>query len=123
MRPIPPCAISRRHSASSSSVTLRSDMHKSFPGSGLSLITTLASRARNHDLQPGQKWTFGPAPRLRSRAGWEPELNQQVEAALRALVYPGPGHKSWDEVPDPEITDDGDIIVQVDATTICVPYM
>ena len=38
---------------------------------------------------------------------------------MRALVYHGPGHKSWDEVPDPEITDEGDIIVQVDATTIC----
>src|SRR5271154_3000945 len=38
---------------------------------------------------------------------------------MRALVYHGPGRKSWDEVPDPEITDDCDIIVQVDATTIC----
>jgi alcohol dehydrogenase len=38
---------------------------------------------------------------------------------MRALVYHGPGRKSWDEVPDPEIIDDGDIIVQVDATTIC----
>jgi alcohol dehydrogenase len=38
---------------------------------------------------------------------------------MRALVYRGPGRKSWDEVPDPEITDGGDIIVQVDATTIC----
>src|SRR5579862_4308498 len=38
---------------------------------------------------------------------------------MRALVYRSPGRKSWDEVPDPEITDDGDIILQVDATTIC----
>src|ERR1700728_1388830 len=38
---------------------------------------------------------------------------------MRALVYHGPGRKSWDEVPDPQITDEGDIIVQVDATTIC----
>jgi alcohol dehydrogenase len=38
---------------------------------------------------------------------------------MRALVYHGPGRKSWDEVPDPEITDDGDVIVRVDATTIC----
>ena len=38
---------------------------------------------------------------------------------MRALVFHGPGRKSWDEVPDPEITDDGDIIVRVDATTIC----
>jgi alcohol dehydrogenase len=38
---------------------------------------------------------------------------------MRALVYRGPGRRSWDEVPDPEITDGGDIIVQVDAATIC----
>jgi alcohol dehydrogenase len=38
---------------------------------------------------------------------------------MRALVYHGPGRKSWDEVPDPEITDDSDVIVRVDATTIC----
>ncbi|HET9898360.1 MAG TPA: alcohol dehydrogenase catalytic domain-containing protein, partial [Streptosporangiaceae bacterium] len=38
---------------------------------------------------------------------------------MRALVYHGPGSKAWEEVPDPEITDDGDIIVRVDATTIC----
>lgn len=38
---------------------------------------------------------------------------------MRALVYHGPGHKAWQEAPDPEITDDGDAIVRVDATTIC----
>ena len=38
---------------------------------------------------------------------------------MRALVYHGPGNKAWQEAPDPEITDDGDVIVRVDATTIC----
>src|SRR5881394_282496 len=38
---------------------------------------------------------------------------------MRALVYHGPGQKAWEEVPDPEILDDGDAIVRVDATTIC----
>jgi alcohol dehydrogenase len=38
---------------------------------------------------------------------------------MRALVYHGPGQKAWQETPDPEITDDGDVIVRVDATTIC----
>jgi alcohol dehydrogenase len=38
---------------------------------------------------------------------------------MRALVYHGPGQKAWEEVPDPEITDDRDVIVRVDATTIC----
>jgi alcohol dehydrogenase len=38
---------------------------------------------------------------------------------MQALVYHGPGRKAWEEVPDPEITDEGDVIVRVDATTIC----
>jgi len=38
---------------------------------------------------------------------------------MRAVVYRGPGQKAIEHVPDPEITDDGDAIVRVDATTIC----
>jgi alcohol dehydrogenase len=38
---------------------------------------------------------------------------------MRAVVYHGPGRKAWEEVPDPEITDDGDVIVRVDTATIC----
>jgi alcohol dehydrogenase len=38
---------------------------------------------------------------------------------MRALVYHGPGQKAWEKVADPEILDDGDVIVRVDATTIC----
>jgi alcohol dehydrogenase len=38
---------------------------------------------------------------------------------MRALVYHGPDQKAWEEVPDPEITDEGDAIIRVDATTIC----
>jgi alcohol dehydrogenase len=38
---------------------------------------------------------------------------------MRALVYHGPGKKSWDEVPDPTVVDPTDIIVKVDTTTIC----
>jgi alcohol dehydrogenase len=38
---------------------------------------------------------------------------------MKALAYEGPGAKSWKEVPDPVILDDGDAIVRVDATTIC----
>jgi alcohol dehydrogenase len=45
--------------------------------------------------------------------------NEPAEEAMRALVYHGPGQKTWEEVPDPEITDDRDVIVRVDATTIC----
>ena len=38
---------------------------------------------------------------------------------MKALVYHGPGQKSWDDVPDPRIVDDTDAIISVDATTIC----
>ncbi len=38
---------------------------------------------------------------------------------MKALVYHGPGQKAWEEAPKPEIIDDTDAIVRVDATTIC----
>ncbi|WP_426562611.1 zinc-dependent alcohol dehydrogenase family protein [Angustibacter sp. McL0619] len=38
---------------------------------------------------------------------------------MKALVYHGPGSKSWDDVPDPVILESGDAIVRVDTTTIC----
>jgi alcohol dehydrogenase len=38
---------------------------------------------------------------------------------MKALVYQGPGSKSWTEVPDPTILADTDAIVRVDVTTIC----
>jgi alcohol dehydrogenase len=38
---------------------------------------------------------------------------------MRAMVYHGPGRRAFEEVPDPETTDDGDVVVRVDATTIC----
>lgn len=38
---------------------------------------------------------------------------------MKALVYEGPGRKRWTEVADPKIEDSGDVIVRVDATTIC----
>jgi alcohol dehydrogenase len=38
---------------------------------------------------------------------------------MKALVYHGPGRKSWEDVPKPTITTDTDAIIRVDATTIC----
>jgi alcohol dehydrogenase len=38
---------------------------------------------------------------------------------MKALVYGGPGNKSWTDVPDPGIQQPGDVIVKVDTTTIC----
>lgn len=38
---------------------------------------------------------------------------------MHALVYQGPGRRTWIEVPDPEIQQATDAIVRVDAVTIC----
>jgi alcohol dehydrogenase len=38
---------------------------------------------------------------------------------MRAVVYHGPGEKSWDEVPDPKLDADTDAIVRIDSVTIC----
>jgi alcohol dehydrogenase len=38
---------------------------------------------------------------------------------MRAVVYHGPGEKSLDEIPDPKLLEDSDVIVRVDAVTIC----
>ncbi|MDO9379017.1 MAG: alcohol dehydrogenase catalytic domain-containing protein [Nocardioidaceae bacterium] len=38
---------------------------------------------------------------------------------MKALVYHGPGSKSWEDVPDPVLQDETDAIVRVETTTIC----
>ena len=38
---------------------------------------------------------------------------------MKALVYHGPGNRSWDNVPDPGIAQPTDVVVRVDAVTIC----
>jgi alcohol dehydrogenase len=38
---------------------------------------------------------------------------------MKALVFGGPGQRSWDTADDPSIVDPTDVIVQIDTTTIC----
>ncbi len=38
---------------------------------------------------------------------------------MKALVYGGPGARSWTEVPNPAVKDPEDAIIRVDAVTIC----
>jgi alcohol dehydrogenase len=38
---------------------------------------------------------------------------------MKALVYYGPGKRSWEDVPDPAVQDAEDVVVRVDAFTIC----
>jgi alcohol dehydrogenase len=41
------------------------------------------------------------------------------EAVMKALVYYGAGKRAWDDVPDPQVSDPEDLVVRVDAFTIC----
>jgi alcohol dehydrogenase len=38
---------------------------------------------------------------------------------MKALVYHGPGQRTWESVPDPQIIDPTDAIVRIDSSTIC----
>lgn len=38
---------------------------------------------------------------------------------MKALVYGGPGEKTWTDVPVPRIQNPSDVIVKVEATTVC----
>ncbi len=38
---------------------------------------------------------------------------------MHALVYHGPGQRAWESVPDPVLQSDTDLIVGIDAVTIC----
>lgn len=38
---------------------------------------------------------------------------------MKALVYHGPGEKTWEDVPKPTISEGTDVIVKVETTTIC----
>src|SRR5437764_12000819 len=38
---------------------------------------------------------------------------------MKALVYHGPGQRSWEAVPDPTILEPTDAVVRIDAATIC----
>src|SRR5689334_1630682 len=38
---------------------------------------------------------------------------------MKALVYYGPGKRSWEDVPDPQVRDPEDAVVRVDGFTIC----
>jgi alcohol dehydrogenase len=38
---------------------------------------------------------------------------------MKALIYHGPGQRSWDTVDDPTIVDPTDVVVRIDSSTIC----
>jgi alcohol dehydrogenase len=46
-------------------------------------------------------------------------LRSGGEQVVKALVFEGPGEKSWTTAPDPQIKHPTDVIVRMDTTTIC----
>jgi alcohol dehydrogenase len=68
-----------------------------------------AFRGRPGDLRP-----YG---QVEPRRTFNNEATE--EAAMKALVYHGPGSKAWEEVAKPVVQADTDAIVRVDAVTIC----
>jgi alcohol dehydrogenase len=54
----------------------------------------------------------------RGRVGARVEVTER-RLDMKALVYHGPGRRSWDEVPDPTIQEPTDAIVRIDSSTIC----
>jgi alcohol dehydrogenase len=43
----------------------------------------------------------------------------EEEEAMKALVYYGPGKRSWEDVPEPDVQEPEDAVVRVDGFTIC----
>src|SRR5262249_19912589 len=100
-----------------------------------SATTTMRSRCagRGHRARP-------PVPRslwLKARVCGNPAALVRVRAdaraaglgqrggeptrrfAMKALVYGGPGERSWETVPDPTIQEPTDAVVRIDTATIC----
>src|SRR6476660_2390897 len=46
-------------------------------------------------------------------------LGKKRRREMKALVYHGPGQRTWEDVPDPAIQEPTDAIVKIDTTTIC----
>src|SRR4051794_30774266 len=42
---------------------------------------------------------------------------------MKALVYHGPGNKTWEDVADAEVREPTDVVVRVDTTTICGTHL
>src|SRR5690242_14703318 len=59
------------------------------------------------------------APEKAEDEGSRPAVTRRRYLAMKALVYHGPGERSWEEVPDPQVLADTDVIVGVDTVTIC----
>src|SRR3982751_2102578 len=44
---------------------------------------------------------------------------KEADKKMKALVYHGPGKKSWEEKPKPSIIEPSDALIKISKTTIC----
>jgi hypothetical protein len=47
------------------------------------------------------------------------EGHSGTRPSTKALVYQGPGSRAWEDVPDATVADSTDLVMRVDAATIC----
>jgi alcohol dehydrogenase len=74
--------------------------------------------SRQHGIKPA---IFQEAIHVKSLHSLRPSFSRRGfhEAAMKALVYQGPGKKALEDRPKPEIQTPGDAIVRILKTTIC----
>src|SRR5690606_14941551 len=84
-------------------------------------LPVTARPGRGRKVRPGVTMVptgpVGSAVPLLGKRGGKPQLRGVTR--MKAMVYHGPGRRSWEEVPEPVIVDDTDAIVRVDTVTIC----
>src|SRR5680860_1364631 len=113
--PRPPAATTERHGPTLSRAEMLGTMRKSGSGTGDRMGTpgsTLGAHGRDARAR-----SLSEVNERSQRAKSTSEVNEGV--TVKALVYGGPGIKTWQDVPDPEIVEATDAIVRVDKTTIC----
>src|SRR5581483_2540586 len=73
--------------------------------------------------QPGPRCTGPWTLSTHAARSYVPKYSQDSEplkeAHMKALVYHGPGIRSWDTVPNPTLQSPTDAIVRIDTATIC----
>lgn len=68
-------------------------------------------------MRTSRKWEQNPGCWVPHLGTLDPTVERPT--IMKAVVFHGPGEKSLEDVPDPEVADDTDAIVRVDAVTIC----
>src|ERR671911_611780 len=112
---MPPVRSTRRDWSSPRGPTWSAPLHRV----RLAPSTLSCQAAAGQGLRSRRPGRLDPddAPSCRRSIGGD--IRSHVEVAMKALVYHGPGRRSWEDVPDPALKSPDDAVVRVDAVTIC----